>query len=38
VTEDSLPEYMREDFVDEPLPDFDEEAGVFHDAPVHHGR
>lgn len=38
VTEDSLPEYMREDFVGEPLPDFDAEAGVSHDAPVQHGR
>ena len=38
VTEDSLPEYMRESFVNEPLPDFDEEAGMSHDAPVQHGR
>jgi hypothetical protein len=29
---------MREDFVDEPLPDFDAEAGASHDAPVQHGR
>jgi len=28
VTEDSLPEYMREDFVDEPLHGLDAEAGA----------
>lgn len=38
ATEDSLPEYMRESFVDEPLPDFDAEAGVSRDASVQHGR
>jgi putative transposase len=38
ATVDSVPEYMRENYIDDELPILDEEAGATRDASVQHGR